>query len=159
MAPAAAPAPPAPGTTPDDIARLQQLGQLHEQGVLTDEEFARQKALILGADPHQPRARPPPAAPQPAVAPSTCATATILRLHRCARHPTSTSCTAAAPITGSSGIDSSDRMQDERPRLRPSEPAVERDQLLERAALLELGVVEAVDQDVGACWKPAVRRR
>lgn len=48
-APAPAPAPPpVRGTSPDDIARLQQLGQLHEQGVLTDEEFSRQKALILG---------------------------------------------------------------------------------------------------------------
>ena len=46
----AAPAPaPTPGTSSEDIARLQQLGQLHEQGVLTDEEFARQKTLILGA--------------------------------------------------------------------------------------------------------------
>jgi hypothetical protein len=48
---AAAPPPPPPqpqGTSPDDIARLQQLGQLHEQGILTDEEFSRQKGLILG---------------------------------------------------------------------------------------------------------------
>jgi hypothetical protein len=43
-------APPASrGITPDDTARLQELGKLHEQGILTDEEFARQKALILGA--------------------------------------------------------------------------------------------------------------
>jgi hypothetical protein len=49
MAVATPPAPaPVRGTSPDDIARLQQLGQLHEQGVLTDDEFARQKALILG---------------------------------------------------------------------------------------------------------------
>jgi hypothetical protein len=47
--PPVAPAPPPMrGTSPDDIARLQQLGQLHEQGVLTDEEFQRQKTLILG---------------------------------------------------------------------------------------------------------------
>jgi hypothetical protein len=32
----------------DKINELQQLGQLHEQGVLTDEEFAAQKAKILG---------------------------------------------------------------------------------------------------------------
>jgi len=45
----AEPPPPAPGGMNDDtIARLQQLGQLHEQGVLTDEEFAAQKAKILG---------------------------------------------------------------------------------------------------------------
>jgi hypothetical protein len=44
--PAAAPA--AGGAGSDDIARLQQLGALHDQGILTDEEFARQKALILG---------------------------------------------------------------------------------------------------------------
>jgi hypothetical protein len=31
------------------IARLTQLGQLHEQGVLTDEEFAQQKARVLGS--------------------------------------------------------------------------------------------------------------
>ena len=33
---------------PDPIEQLQQLGKLHEQGVLTDEEFAAQKAKILG---------------------------------------------------------------------------------------------------------------
>lgn len=35
------------GVSADDVARLQQLGQLHEQGVLSDEEFSQQKALIL----------------------------------------------------------------------------------------------------------------
>jgi hypothetical protein len=38
---------PAPAA-PDPIEQLKQLGQLHEQGVLTDEEFAAQKAKILG---------------------------------------------------------------------------------------------------------------
>jgi hypothetical protein len=33
---------------PDPIEQLKQLGQLHEQGILTDEEFAAQKAKILG---------------------------------------------------------------------------------------------------------------
>ncbi len=48
--PAAAPPPPpaAGGMSPDAIQQLTQLGQLHEQGVLTDEEFAAQKAKILG---------------------------------------------------------------------------------------------------------------
>lgn len=46
--PQAAPAPPAQtGLNPDAMAQLQQLGQLHEQGVLTDEEFAQQKARLL----------------------------------------------------------------------------------------------------------------
>jgi Short C-terminal domain len=36
------------GPSADDIARLQQLGQLHDQGVLTDDEFATEKARILG---------------------------------------------------------------------------------------------------------------
>jgi hypothetical protein len=45
--PAAAPV--SRGITPDDTARLQELGKLREQGILTDEEFARQKAIILGA--------------------------------------------------------------------------------------------------------------
>jgi hypothetical protein len=40
-APAAAPA-------PDPIAQLKELGELHASGVLTDEEFAAQKAKILG---------------------------------------------------------------------------------------------------------------
>ena len=31
------------------IDELKQLGQLHDQGVLTDEEFAAQKAKILNA--------------------------------------------------------------------------------------------------------------
>lgn len=36
--------------TPDDlIAQLKELGALKEQGVLTEEEFAAQKARILGA--------------------------------------------------------------------------------------------------------------
>jgi hypothetical protein len=42
----AAPAPAPAG--PDPIEQLKQLGQLHQQGVLTDEEFAAQKAKILG---------------------------------------------------------------------------------------------------------------
>lgn len=37
-------APPAP----DPIERLRELGKLHEQGILTDEEFAAQKAKVLG---------------------------------------------------------------------------------------------------------------
>ena len=30
------------------ITQLKQLGELHEQGILTDEEFAAQKAKVLG---------------------------------------------------------------------------------------------------------------
>jgi hypothetical protein len=50
--PAAAPPPPAApapaaGMGPDTIEQLKQLGELHEQGVLTDEEFAAEKAKIL----------------------------------------------------------------------------------------------------------------
>jgi len=43
------PAEPAPAAAPaeDPIALLTQLGQLHTDGVLTDEEFAVQKAKIL----------------------------------------------------------------------------------------------------------------
>jgi hypothetical protein len=40
-------APPAE-EAPDPIEQLKQLGALHEQGILTDEEFAAQKAKILG---------------------------------------------------------------------------------------------------------------
>ena len=42
---AAAPAAPAE----DPIEQLQKLGKLHEQGILTDEEFAAEKAKILNA--------------------------------------------------------------------------------------------------------------
>lgn len=42
----AAPAP-APAREEDSIARLKELGGLHESGVLTDEEFAAAKAKIL----------------------------------------------------------------------------------------------------------------
>jgi hypothetical protein len=45
--PAPAPAQAAPAA-PDPIERLKELGQLHAQGVLTDEEFAAQKAKLLG---------------------------------------------------------------------------------------------------------------
>jgi hypothetical protein len=34
---------------PDPIQQLKELGQLREQGILTDEEFAAQKAKILNA--------------------------------------------------------------------------------------------------------------
>jgi hypothetical protein len=44
QAPAPAPAAPAGG----DVGELTQLAQLHEQGILTDEEFAAKKAQILG---------------------------------------------------------------------------------------------------------------
>ena len=45
-----APAAPAAagGLAPDAIEQLRQLGELHDQGVLTDEEFAQQKARLLG---------------------------------------------------------------------------------------------------------------
>jgi hypothetical protein len=40
---------PAPAPAADDTtAQLQQLAQLHSQGILTDEEFAAKKAQILG---------------------------------------------------------------------------------------------------------------
>ena len=42
--PPAAPAPAAP----DPIEQLKELGALRQQGILTDEEFAAQKAKILG---------------------------------------------------------------------------------------------------------------
>ena len=43
-------APPPPAAAPEDdaTAQLQNLAQLHSQGVLTDEEFAAAKAKILG---------------------------------------------------------------------------------------------------------------
>ena len=41
---------PAPAAAPaDPIAQLKELGELHQSGVLTDEEFAAQKAKILGS--------------------------------------------------------------------------------------------------------------
>ncbi len=52
---AAAPPPPAPPAAPaapaqsDMIQQLKDLGELHAQGILTDEEFAAQKAKILGS--------------------------------------------------------------------------------------------------------------
>jgi Short C-terminal domain len=52
--PAMAPPPPPPpapapaGASQDAIARLTQLGELRDRGILTDEEFTRQKILILG---------------------------------------------------------------------------------------------------------------
>lgn len=45
----AEPAPAAPAPPADDpIAKLKELGELHQSGVLTDEEFAAQKAKLLG---------------------------------------------------------------------------------------------------------------
>jgi hypothetical protein len=45
--PQAAPAP-AAAPADDTLDQLAKLGQLHDQGVLTDDEFAAQKAKILG---------------------------------------------------------------------------------------------------------------
>ena len=44
------PAPPqaAVAAQPDPIEQLKELGKLREQGILTDEEFAAQKAKLLG---------------------------------------------------------------------------------------------------------------
>ena len=38
----------APGLNDDTIAKLQELAQLHDSGVLSDEEFAAAKAKVLG---------------------------------------------------------------------------------------------------------------
>lgn len=46
MAQAAPPAPAAPGNS--TIDQLKELGELKAQGILTEEEFAAQKAKILG---------------------------------------------------------------------------------------------------------------
>ena len=40
--------PPPPAQEADPIERLKELGQLHESGVLTDQEFAEAKAKVLG---------------------------------------------------------------------------------------------------------------
>jgi hypothetical protein len=52
---ASAPPPPPPPPAPepaasqeDVIAQLERLGALHAQGILTDDEFAAQKAKLLG---------------------------------------------------------------------------------------------------------------
>ena len=40
---------PAGGAAPDPIEQLKELGELRQQGILTEEEFAAQKAKILGS--------------------------------------------------------------------------------------------------------------
>jgi Short C-terminal domain len=45
----AAEPPAADGLTPQTLDELKQLGELHEQGVLSDEEFEREKAKLLGS--------------------------------------------------------------------------------------------------------------
>jgi hypothetical protein len=45
----AAPAPAAAAPVADPIAQLKELAALKEQGILTDQEFAAQKAKILGS--------------------------------------------------------------------------------------------------------------
>jgi Short C-terminal domain len=45
---AAAPPPPPAASGGSDLDELTKLAQLHEQGILTDEEFAAKKAQILG---------------------------------------------------------------------------------------------------------------
>jgi Short C-terminal domain len=37
-----------PASGPSRVEELRQLGELHQQGVLTDEEFAAEKARLLG---------------------------------------------------------------------------------------------------------------
>jgi hypothetical protein len=43
------PPPAAPAAAPDPIAQLKQLAELKSQGILTDAEFAAQKAKILAS--------------------------------------------------------------------------------------------------------------
>ncbi|MFZ0040385.1 MAG: SHOCT domain-containing protein, partial [Solirubrobacteraceae bacterium] len=45
--PTAAAPPSSGGVSADAVERLKQLGQLHEQGILTDEEFSQQKQKVL----------------------------------------------------------------------------------------------------------------
>jgi hypothetical protein len=49
-APAPAPPAPVPAAAPaaDPVTQLKELAELKQQGILTDEEFAAQKARILG---------------------------------------------------------------------------------------------------------------
>ncbi|GAA1236597.1 hypothetical protein GCM10009657_10340 [Oryzihumus leptocrescens] len=52
--PAAAPPPPSPASetamsTDDKISKIKQLGELKDQGLLTEEEFAAEKAKVLAA--------------------------------------------------------------------------------------------------------------
>jgi Short C-terminal domain len=46
---ASAAAPPAAAPATDTVTQLQQLAELKNQGILTDQEFAAQKAKILGS--------------------------------------------------------------------------------------------------------------
>jgi hypothetical protein len=46
-APPPAPAEPAEPTMEDKVAQLKSLADLHDQGILTDEEFAAQKQKVL----------------------------------------------------------------------------------------------------------------
>ncbi len=46
--PAAAPAPPHQAAQVDPYEELKKLAELHDQGILTDDEFAAAKAKILG---------------------------------------------------------------------------------------------------------------
>ncbi|HEY5186914.1 MAG TPA: SHOCT domain-containing protein [Actinomycetes bacterium] len=43
-----APPPPAPTNGPSDLDQLKGLAELHDSGALTDDEFAAEKAKILG---------------------------------------------------------------------------------------------------------------
>jgi hypothetical protein len=45
----AAPPPPPAAAAPDVVGQLKDLAELHSQGVLTDEEFAAQKAKLLNS--------------------------------------------------------------------------------------------------------------
>ena len=49
QAPPPPPAPAAGGMNDAAIAQLKSLAELHQQGILTDEEFSAQKAKILGS--------------------------------------------------------------------------------------------------------------
>jgi hypothetical protein len=45
---AAPPPPPAAAAPPDDMAQIQQLATMKDQGLLTEEEFQAKKKQILG---------------------------------------------------------------------------------------------------------------
>ena len=68
---------------------------------------------------------------------------------RSASQPLSTRCMAGEPRIGSAGLAQFGGMEDERVGLRPAQRAVRTDLMLEGGDLVELGVVAAVDHQVG----------
>ena len=142
---------PVRGRRPPPLAGLHGAGALHRSGV--QQELLGQRRLAgVGVGDDRERATPRRFGEQVRrrrVGIHDLSTLSAVRAPTSTSQPLSTRCTAGDVKIGSWGADSVGGVEEERVRLRTAEAAVRADLVLERGDLVTLGVVAAVDHQVG----------